>query len=139
MPIVPAGSLDGKNVDELYQCRIWVGRQPKLDEAIGAELDKLDADGFIVRRVGGDVYVSGRYWWGTNWAAHDLLERFAGCRWYGPEPTWWEPKEPKVGLWDIVPHLSAVMCEVCMIALQSRNGKSASEVGSWIRAYSCHP
>ena len=89
---------DGKTV------RIWTGRQPAVNRAIGAELDKLDDDGFIIAVRGRDVYVAGKHWWGSNWAAHDFLERFAGCRWYGPEPDFWRPKEAgMLGPLDIVP------------------------------------
>jgi len=92
-----------------YQTRIWVGRQPEVDRVLGAELDRLDDDGFMIRAVGGDVYLAGKHWWGDPWAAHDLLERFAGCRWYGPEPAFWKPKEEgMVGLFDIIPRRDQV-------------------------------
>ena len=78
VPCTKVGSSAGsKSVN-----RIWVGRQPEVDRRLGAELDRLDDDGFIVRVAGHDLYIAGKHSWGDFWAVHQLLERFAGCRWY---------------------------------------------------------
>ncbi len=96
--------LDRAPADDGRTVRIWTGRQAAVNRAIGTELDKLDDDGYMIVIRGRDVYVAGKYWWGGNWAAHDFLERFAGCRWYGPEPDFWKPKEAgMLGPLDIIP------------------------------------
>lgn len=108
VPVVAAGTLKPDDLAK-FDARIWVGRQPRVDRVFGKDLESLDADGFLIRRDGRDLYISGKHWWGTNWAAHDLLERAAGCRWYGPEVTWWKPEEEgMIGPWDIVPKAAEV-------------------------------
>lgn len=103
-PIIAADKLKSINLDNAYDFRIWVGRQPQVDYFIGAQLDKIDDDGFIIRCVGKDLYISGKYDWGTHFAVYDLLERFAGCRWYLWEPRFWEPaKDGYFGIGDIIP------------------------------------
>ena len=92
--VIKDSQVKGRNLDEMFEYRIWLGRQPRLDKAIGADLDKLDDDGFIIRAVGRDLYMAGKFRWGDHWAAHHVLEKFAGCRWY--MDTWqrfWEPKK----------------------------------------------
>lgn len=89
---------------EDYGYRIWVGRQPEVDRVIGERLDRLDDDGYLIHAKGRDLYVAGKFWWGSNWAAYHLLETFAGCRWYLDEPRWNHPTEDGlVGPGDIVP------------------------------------
>lgn len=92
-----------------YDFRIWIGRQPEVDRVIGEALATIDDDGYIIHCTGRDLYVSGKFWWGTNWAVHDLLERFAGCRWYLMEPRFWEPrKDGMIGPGDIVPKAESI-------------------------------
>jgi hypothetical protein len=86
--------------------RIWVGsRTPQVKDVLGADLAKLDDDGFIIRVVGSkDLYISGRNFRGTHFAPYDLLERAAGCRWYLMPPRFWMPKEDgNVGVGDVLP------------------------------------
>jgi len=93
--------------EETFDPVIWVGRQPEVEKVMGARLDALDDDGFIIKAEGKNVYLAGKHWWGDIWAVYDLLETYAGCRWYGP-------REPKgldgevVGLFDIVPQAAQV-------------------------------
>lgn len=103
LPVVQESELATQEARAKYGTRIWIGRTGETNRVIGAELDQLDDDGFILRAAGNDVYVAGKKWWGDNWAAHDLLKRFAGCRWYGPEKTFWTPEKGIVGLFDIIP------------------------------------
>ena len=103
VPTIKASEAAAPDIRSKYDTLVWVGRQPEVDRVLGAELDKLDDDGFIIRAVNGDVYLAGKKWWGDNWAAHDLLERFAGCRWYGPEKQFWTPEQGIVGLFDVIP------------------------------------
>ena len=102
-PIVKASEVATPEARAKYKTLIWCGRQPEVDRTIGAELDKLDDDGFILHAAGNNIYVAGKKWWGDNWAAHDLLERYAGCRWYGPDKEFWKPEQGIVGLFDVVP------------------------------------
>jgi len=109
VPVLTASQHEEARKREPYHARIWVGDQPKVREAIGAELAKLDDDGFVIRCIGRDLYVSGKHTWGTHFAAYDLLERFAGCRWYAPGPRFWQPKEDGVvGLLHVVPRAPSV-------------------------------
>ena len=98
-------SQQGKPCD----VRIWVGDQPKVREAVGKTLARIDDDGFVIRCIGRDLYLSGKRKWGTHFAAYDLLERYAGCRWYAPGPRFWMPREDGVvGLFHVVPRAPAV-------------------------------
>lgn len=108
VPVVKDKDLAGKDLDALYDFRIWVGDQARVREVMGAELDKIDDDGFILRCTGKDLYVCGKYKWGTHWAAYDLFERFAGCRWYMEGGIrFWEPKQDgMIGLGDIIPRVT---------------------------------
>lgn len=106
VPVIYAAQLGDRNA---YDFRIWVGRQPEVDRVIGKRLDALDDDGYIIHAEGRDLYVAGKHWWGSNWAAHDLLERFAGCRWYLDEPQWSRWRELGfVGPGDIIPKAKSV-------------------------------
>ena len=92
--------------------RIWIGgRHPKVKAAIGADLAKLDDDGFIIRAIGHDLYVAGKHPWGDQWAVHDLLERFAGCRWYlnyNWMPSGFQEKGDVEGLGVVLPRAPRV-------------------------------
>jgi len=92
-----------------YTNRIWVGRQPEVDKVLGEEIEKLDADGFIIKGIGNDLYITGKTKYGTHFAPYELLERVAGCRWYMPSPPIWDPKKFKRGLGDVIPHLKKVV------------------------------
>ena len=110
LPVLKSDRMASSEALAKYDFRIWVGRQPEVDRVIGKQLDAIDDDGFIIRCTGKDLYVSGKYWWGTNWAAHDLLERFAGCRWYLMEPRFWDPKhDGYLGPGDIVPKAESIV------------------------------
>ncbi|HYG73550.1 MAG TPA: DUF4838 domain-containing protein [Planctomycetota bacterium] len=98
-----------KSRREAFDVRIWTGRQPEVDRVLGAELEKIDDDGFILRAAGNDVYLAGKFWWGDNWAAHDLLERFAGCRWYGQEAEFWKPEKGTAALFDVIPQAERIV------------------------------
>lgn len=105
LPIVKAGDLHA----EAYDVRIFIGRQPRVDAAIGAQLDLIDDDGYIIHADGSNVYLAGKYWWGDNWVAHDLLERFADCRWYLMEPRFWRPDvDGLIGPGDIIPQTKTI-------------------------------
>ncbi|HPP11905.1 MAG TPA: DUF4838 domain-containing protein, partial [bacterium] len=109
VPVVRVGSLKEKNLDELYNCRIWMGTQPRVTEVLGEDLKRIDDDGFIIRAKGKDLFICGKHIWGTHYAAYELLERFAGCRWYGPEPRFWMPQEDgMIGLFDHIPKRETV-------------------------------
>ena len=110
VPIIKDADVEGKDLDALYDYRIWVGDQPKVREAIGADLAKIDDDGFIIRAVGRDLYICGKFKWGTHWAVYDLLEKHAGCRWYMDGGLrWWMPKEDgTIGIGDIIPRAPSV-------------------------------
>ncbi|MHC4873520.1 MAG: DUF4838 domain-containing protein [Planctomycetota bacterium] len=104
VPIKNAKFAAKPNFREQYKYVIWLYRQPEVDKVIGDQLDKIDDDGFIIKSKGNDIYISGKFWWGTNFAAYDFLERFAGCRFYGPEPRFWMPKQDGlIGPLDIAP------------------------------------
>jgi hypothetical protein len=109
VPVVEEKNLRGKDLDALYDFRIWVGDQPKIQEVMGAELKKLDDDGYILRCTGKDLYLCGKYFWGTHWAAYDLFERFAGCRWYmeGGIRFWMPGEDGMIGLGDIIPRMTS--------------------------------
>lgn len=88
---------------------IWIGRQPQVEKVIGKQLNEIDDDGYIIHADKNNLYLAGKFWWGTNWAVHDVLERFAGCRWYLMEPRFWEPtKDGMVGPGDIVPQAETI-------------------------------
>ena len=108
VPVVKDTDLAGKDLDALYDFRIWVGDQARVREVIGADLAKLDDDGYILRCTGKDLYLCGKYYWGTHWAAYHLFDRFAGCRWYMEGGVrFWEPKtDGMIGLGDIIPRLT---------------------------------
>ncbi|MBM4039390.1 MAG: DUF4838 domain-containing protein [Planctomycetes bacterium] len=109
VPIIKASNCEAEKDALPRDVRLWVGDQPRVREAIGKQLDALDDDGFIIRAAGKDVHVAGKHDWGTHFAAYDLLERFAGCRWYAPGPRFWEPaKDGVVGLFHIVPRAATV-------------------------------
>jgi hypothetical protein len=110
VPIIKDADLKGKDAAQLYDCRIWVGDQARVREMLAADLAKLDDDGFIIRCVGNDVYVCGKNIWGTHWAPYELLERFAGCRWYmASSKRWWMPQEDgMIGLGDVIPRAAKV-------------------------------
>jgi len=109
VPIIRAGTLKDKDLNSLYDFRIWMGHQPSVEEVLGADLKKIDDDGFIIRAIGRDLYICGKFIWGTHFAPYELLERFAGCRWYGPEPRFWMPKEDgMIGLFDYIPRMKEV-------------------------------
>jgi hypothetical protein len=110
VPIVTDASLAGQDLDALYDFRIWVGDQPKVQQVLGPQLAALDDDGFIIRCTGRDLYLCGRYKWGTHWAPYELLEQFAGCRWYMESgQRWWMPAEDgMVGIGDIIPAAAVV-------------------------------
>ena len=92
-----------------YSYRIWLGRQPEVERVLGSRLEKLDDDGFLIFVSGSDLYISGKHWWGTNWAVYDLLEKFAGCRWYLMEPDFRKPKiEGLLGPGDIIPAAKSI-------------------------------
>ncbi len=105
VPIVQEKDLRGKDLDAAYDFRIWVGDQPRVQEILGPALTKLDDDGFILRCTGRDLYLCGKHKWGTHWAAYDLFERYAGCRWYMEGGVrFWMPKEDgMIGLGDVIP------------------------------------
>lgn len=104
VPIIKASDAEAERTALPRDVRLWVGDQPRVRQVLGKQLDALDDDGFIIRAVGKDVYIAGKHDWGTHFAAYDLLERFAGCRWYAPGPRFWEPaKDGVVGLFHIVP------------------------------------
>jgi hypothetical protein len=67
-----------------YQTRIWCDRQAQTDRVLGQAVSGLDDDGFIISARGNDLYLTGKNWWGSVWAAYELLERYAGCGFYGP-------------------------------------------------------
>ncbi len=104
LPVMAADVMADAEARQRYDYRVWVGRQPEVDRVIGDELDALDDDGFIIHCAGRDLYLSGKFWWGTNWAAYDVLERFAGFRRYLMGPRWWRPDEDGIlGPGDILP------------------------------------
>ena len=104
VPVIKASDCEAEKDALPRDVRLWVGDQPRVREAIGEELARIDDDGFVIRCIGKDVYLSGKHDWGTHFAAYDLLERFAGCRWFAPGPRFWEPKKDGVvGLFHIVP------------------------------------
>lgn len=111
VPIVNAKDIQGKDINALYDYRIWVGDQPKIQEVLGADLKKIDDDGFIVRCTGRDLFICGKNIWGTHWAPYDLLERAAGCRWYMESGLrFWMPKEDgAIGIGDIIPRAGSVV------------------------------
>ncbi len=105
VPLASAAKLDR----EQFDVRIWVGRQPEVDRVIGDRLDALDDDGYLLLVKGRDVYLAGKHWWGTNWAVYDLLESYAGCRWYLMEPRWWRADEDgMLGPGDIIPKADTI-------------------------------
>ncbi|MEO6907313.1 MAG: DUF4838 domain-containing protein, partial [Abditibacteriaceae bacterium] len=82
--IVPASQMATPEQRAKYQTRVWCDRQSEVDKALGDDLKNLDDDGFIIRANGNDLYLTGKNWWGTVYAAYELLERYAGCGFYGP-------------------------------------------------------
>jgi len=109
VPVISAGKLVGMGVEQPYDVRIWVGRQPETERVLEDTLAALDDDGYVIRTTANNVYLAGKFWWGDNWAAHDLLERFAGCRWYLMEPRFWDPKhDGYYGPGDIIPKADAI-------------------------------
>lgn len=79
-----ASQMDTPQERAQYQTRIWIGRQPEVESVFGSELNELDADGYLVRVVGDDVYLAGNTYWTDQWAVYDFFERFVGYRIYGP-------------------------------------------------------
>lgn len=110
VPIVKDSQLKDKDLAATFDYRIWVGRQERVEQALGEDLRKIDDDGFIIRVVGRDLYLAGKFRWGDHWAAHDVLERFAGCRWYMDTwQRWWQPKEDGVRwLGHLIPKAKSV-------------------------------
>jgi hypothetical protein len=107
--VVTDADVAGKDLDALYDFRIWVGDQPRVQQVVGTTLQGMDDDGFVIRVVGRDLYLSGKKKWGSHWAPYELLERYAGCRWYMESGLkWWEPQNGMIGIGDIIPKASKV-------------------------------
>ncbi len=124
VPVMTAKAFEVENAKNPFDVRIWVGLQPKIREVLSEELKKLDDDGFIIKVAGKDVYITGKNIWGTEWAVYDLLEKFAGCRWYAPGPAWFRAKEDGVvGLFQIIPKASSVRIPVGLNILENPSYK----------------
>ncbi len=109
VPVMSCKDFEVENRKTPFDTRIWVGLQPKTREVMSEELKRLDDDGFAIKVVGKDVYITGKNIWGTEWAVYDILEKFARCRWYAPGPDWYREKEDGVtGLFHIIPKASSV-------------------------------
>ncbi len=112
VPVVTSEQWVGHPLNVPSTNRIWVGlRTPRVKEVLGADLAKIDDDGFIIRVIGPkDLYISGKNFRATHYAPYDLLERAAGCRWYLMPPRFWMPKEDGIaGLGDILPKAAQVV------------------------------
>ena len=108
-PFLSASEYAKREKDDSLDFRIWIGDQPRVREVLGEELAGIDEDGFVIRCTGRDLYICGKGPWGTEYAVFDLMERWAGCRMYGP------PASPAVGannraggLFHIIPRAPVV-------------------------------
>ena len=118
---IPASKL----VRGKFDVCIWIGRQPEVDRVIGGRLDQLDDDGYLMAATGKNVYIAGKHWWGTNWAVYDLLESYAGCRWYLMEPRWWQPdQDGMLGPGDIIPKSASIHIPRDMFRIEEPDYKS---------------
>ena len=118
---IPASKLQR----ERFHVRIWIGRQPEVDRVMGKALDMLDDDGYLMVARGNDVYIAGKHWWGTNWAVYDLLESYAGCRWYLMEPRWWQSdQDGMLGPGDIIPRSGSISIPWGMTRVEQPDYKS---------------
>ncbi len=125
IPIVSASEA-GERANAGNGVRIWVGRQPEVEKWVGAELNRLDDDGFLIKAEGTDLCIAGKNWWGSIWAVYDLLETYAGCRWYGPlEPTPGLNRNNE-GLFDILPKQEVVKVPADLHRTQEPSYRSRS-------------
>lgn len=75
---LPLMAQPGKSV------AIHVGRSAYVDK-LGLELEKLDADGFVLKGIDARNYViAGPKDSGTEFGVYEFLERYAGVRWLMP-------------------------------------------------------
>lgn len=134
VPIVSARQMQDEQARQRYDVRIWTGRQPQVNEMIGARLDQLDSDGFMLVAREGDVYLAGRNWWGDSWAVYELLEKYANCRWYLMEPRWWMPQEDgEYGPGDLLPRAEVIRLPGAMEQVEEPDYRSR-----WFRIAPIH-
>ncbi|NSW58368.1 MAG: DUF4838 domain-containing protein [Armatimonadetes bacterium] len=64
---------------------VFIGRGEYVDRQIGADLDRLDPSGYIIRAVDGrHLVIAGPTSEGTEFGTYEFLERFVGVRWLFP-------------------------------------------------------
>ena len=85
--------ITGANIPLAYQSggpRIFVGkRAPGDDKPFTGVRERR------IRSVGSDLYIYGDGLFGTVGAVYDFLEKFCGCRWFGPwKGDTFVPKKP---------------------------------------------
>ncbi len=74
-------------------CRVFIG-DCAATRAAGINLDALPPEGWVIRAIGGDLFLAGRdrggyhlygpIWAGSLWATYELLDEFLGVRWLWP-------------------------------------------------------
>ena len=68
--------------------RICVGRSRAVNLLVGARLDRLSVDGFIMKTEGERLILAGRTPVGDRNAAREFLRRYCGVEWYMPGGLW---------------------------------------------------
>jgi hypothetical protein len=100
--------------------RIWLGRSRAVDLLVGERLDRLSADGFLIKTEGDRLVVAGRTPLGDRHAAQEFLRRYCGVECYMPG-----------GLWEVVRRQQTLAIpEVDMVvepafASRARNGMNS--------------
>ncbi|MHC4122540.1 MAG: DUF4838 domain-containing protein [Planctomycetota bacterium] len=75
-----------KDSEEIVGSRILIGQTKWTDSVVSQkERDSLGEEGFILRKKGSDIALTGNGPYGTAYAASELFEQL-GARWYMPGP-----------------------------------------------------
>ena len=90
-------AITGANIPLAYQSggpRIIVGKRAPGDDAPFTGVRERR-----IKSIGGDIYIYGDGRFGTVGAVYDFLEKFCGCRWFGPwDGDTFIPKAPTLEL-----------------------------------------